>query len=111
MFNKEFEDLQANYHRFNFSSLIGTSWCSFNGFPEEVCKTLNSVEIFTMMGEDQKQASIIMNASSNTIHTLSLGGVTLYPTLLKNDLEKVQHLTLERMKAEDFLFLLKKCTN
>jgi len=70
----------------------------------------NSIETLTVKGGQDKQTSIILNASSNTIHTLNLNSVTLYPALVQNVLNNLQHLSLQNMKSDDFLILLNRCT-
>jgi len=103
------EDLKNNYHRFQFSSLIGEKYGTFENLPEDVCKDLNSVESLIVKKGLGKQASLIINASSNTIETMSLDNVTLYPEIIQNDLNQLQHLKLDFMKSDDFHILLKKC--
>jgi len=105
-------DLQENYQRFCFSSLIGKGCSSvetLERFPEEVCKHLNSIQTLEVKNTKGEEASLIINASSNTIHTLSLEAVTIHPALVQNDFNNLEHLSLRRMKSKDIFNLMEKC--
>lgn len=109
--NDNVYDLQTNCHRFYFSSVIDLGYGKMDCLPEQVCENMTSVETLKSTYAKEKQTSIIINASSGTLHKLELASVTLHSALVKNDLDNIQHLSLTDMtSSEDNLILLKKCT-
>lgn len=105
-------DLKTNFHRFLFSSLMENRVGGMlDQLPEAECEDMTSIETFKVKKTEGKQTSIIINSSCNTLHTVSLSFVKIYPDIVQNDFNCLQHLTLEcmYMKRKDNLCLLKKC--
>jgi len=92
----EIKQLQTNSHRFQFSLID-----DFEG--------IWGTTVEKNVGKS-KQTSIIINASSKTLHTLKLYNYDrIYKIYIKNDLDNLQHLSFCGMKDKSSLFILKKC--